>query len=216
MIKDIKARELAVDPTQSYIVQAPAGSGKTEILTQRYLCLLSQVESPEQIVALTFTRKAASEMRERILKAIERASSQKMPQSAHEQKTFRFADAVLKRDKALGWDLLNQPSRLRISTIDSLCQKLVQAMPLHENACAYANISEKPSQLYRMAALRCLNYLINDSKLHRALTILLEHFDNQQDRLLDLFSELLAQRDQWLSIIHEAREQEQSVFEQAI
>ena len=68
---DQAARDKAVDPTRSCIVQAPAGSGKTTLLVQRYLHLLCVAERPEEIIAITFTSKAAAEMKQSFVLALE-------------------------------------------------------------------------------------------------------------------------------------------------
>ena len=64
---DFQVRLDAVDPSRSFLVQAPAGSGKTELLTDRILALLALVQKPEEIVAITFTRAAAAEMHARVI-----------------------------------------------------------------------------------------------------------------------------------------------------
>lgn len=118
MLDDSDQRSQATNPSTSFIVQAPAGSGKTEILTQRYLRLLSTVTAPEQIVALTFTRKAASEMRERIVLALQNAANNIKANTPHQQMTLDFARAALQHDSHFQWNLLHQPNRLKIITID--------------------------------------------------------------------------------------------------
>ena len=76
---DQPARDRALDPARSFIVQAPAGSGKTSLLVARYLRLLESVGKPEEIVAITFTRKAAGEMKKRVIEALGKRS----PELAH-------------------------------------------------------------------------------------------------------------------------------------
>src|ERR1035437_8055778 len=97
-IPDLHAREQALAPSRSFIVQAPAGSGKTELLIQRYLGLLATVNEPEEIVAITFTRKAAAQMRERVLEAFAQVIAGKAPASDHERRTHELARAAMARD----------------------------------------------------------------------------------------------------------------------
>src|SRR6187399_182451 len=107
---DARARERAIDPTLSILLRAPAGSGKTTVLTQRLLRLLASVDSPEEILAITFTRKAAAEMRERVFKALHGQIDPANPQAAH---LNALASAVRERDAQRGWGLEENPGRLR-------------------------------------------------------------------------------------------------------
>ncbi len=215
-LQDGLQRMQATDPKHSYIVQAPAGSGKTEILTQRYLRLLTTVQSPEQIVALTFTRKAANEMRERIVLALQRAANQEPPKSEHQRTTQDYATEALKRDKLLGWQILQQPSRLRVITIDSLCQILSRSIPLNGQSIHYANLCDKPKPYYLETARSCFRFAMEEYKYQPALKTLLLHLDNRQDKLIHLFCDLLMNREQWIALIFQAKTQDKATFEQAI
>ena len=124
---DARARDEALDPRHSFIVQAPAGSGKTTVLTQRYLRLLTTVEEPEQVLAITFTRKAAGEMRERVQKALE---GDIKVRSDADAKTLELAQVVRAHAAARGWGLEDSAARLRIQTIDSLSASLGRQMPV--------------------------------------------------------------------------------------
>lgn len=197
-LKDQEARDAALDPSQSFIVQAPAGSGKTGLLTQRYLRLLACVESPEEIIAITFTRKAAAEMRERILQALSSAKSDEVPASNHARKTWELATHALQQDKRLGWNILLAPARLRIQTIDSLCLELARQMPLLSQFGTPPGIIEDARTLYMAAATATLEELESNDEWSDALALLLRHRDNRMDELQRLIAEMLGRRDQWL------------------
>jgi len=73
---DEAARTYAVDPRHNVVLEASAGTGKTTVLVQRYVNLLSAGVDPANILAITFTRKAAAEMRERIIAMLRRAAAE--------------------------------------------------------------------------------------------------------------------------------------------
>ncbi|MGH8414308.1 MAG: UvrD-helicase domain-containing protein, partial [Gammaproteobacteria bacterium] len=195
---DAAQRTRALDPRQSFIVQAPAGSGKTELLTQRYLTLLAVVDEPEHILAITFTKKAAGEMRMRVARALELAEAQ-APAATHQRHTWELAQRALARDRERGWNIARHPARLRIQTIDSLHAELTRRMPLLSQFGAQPAIAERPQPLYTEAARRTLA-LLEDGEPHQvqAVTALLAHLDNDVPRAVRLLAELLPRRDQWI------------------
>ncbi|MET0379887.1 MAG: UvrD-helicase domain-containing protein, partial [Spongiibacteraceae bacterium] len=195
---DAAVRVSALDPTRSFCVTAPAGSGKTELLSQRVLRLLAQAEQPEEIFAITFTRKAAAEMQERILAALSLAAKEPEPTAPHKRLTWQLARAALRRDAERGWLLLQNPARLRVLTIDGLCASLTRQLPVLSTFGGSVGISDDPAALYRAAVQSLLELLEGNHAIADALAELLLHLDNDGERLQRLLVGLLANRDQWL------------------
>jgi ATP-dependent helicase/nuclease subunit A len=192
-MSDLDQRQLAVDPTRSVIVQAPAGSGKTTLLVERYLGLLAVVEEPEEILAITFTRKAAAEMRERILKYLDPAFESSAP---HEQSALAKARAVEKRVR--DWGLRENPQRMLIRTIDSFNHYLARTMPVASQLGPVPAPVEYTRKLYRQAARRVLAAIDGDDAMARDLRQLLLWRDHRTQDIEELLVGLLGQRDQWL------------------
>ena len=213
MIADSAARLQALDVSQSFIVQAPAGSGKTELLIQRYLKLLETVETPDAVVAITFTRKAAGEMRSRVVSALRNARDGVEPEAEHELLTFRIARNVLEHDRLLEWNLLQNPARLRIETIDALCAAITRRMPWLARFGAMPEILEKADGLYREAAHNTLGHL---EEGNHALADLLLHLDNDFQRAGQLIVQMLKKRDQWLRHIGAQREETEESLRRVI
>ncbi|NNF15381.1 MAG: UvrD-helicase domain-containing protein [Gammaproteobacteria bacterium] len=194
---DDEARRQALDVSRSFIVQAPAGSGKTELLTQRFLALLALVDHPEEVWAVTFTRKAAAEMRRRISAALENADAEE-PGEPHLQRTWKLSKAVAVRDQELGWDLAINPGRLQVFTIDGLCSKLVRQMPVLSGFGSVPAIANFPERLYGLAARRTLQSLHDGGEPAEHAHTLLSHLDNNTEQAEQLLAKMLANRDRWL------------------
>ena len=109
---DDAARSFAVDPRNNVVLEASAGTGKTSVLVARYVNLVKSGVEPANILAITFTRKAAAEMRERIVSQLrEAAGRSEIEKSRWNDLRARLADVA-------------------ISTIDAFCLSLLKEFPL--------------------------------------------------------------------------------------
>ncbi len=110
--RDRAARESAVDPARNVVLEASAGTGKTHVLVTRYVNLLRAGVDPANILAITFTRKAAAEMRDRIVRDLRTRAGQSA------------------EDEARWASLRDRLADISISTIDAFCFALLREFPL--------------------------------------------------------------------------------------
>ncbi len=209
-IVDALERTAAIDPGRSFCISAPAGSGKTELLIQRYLRLLSRVGQPEQVLAITFTRKAAAEMRDRVVQALGAALEDRLCAGAHEERTRELAQRTLAADAAGGWHLLRNVSRLNIKTIDSFCGGLTRQMPVLSQFGGQAGLLDDAGELYAEAVQNLFRAVDGDDPVSPDLRVLMLHFDNNWERLRELLVAMLARRDQWRGYVGVHRAPEES------
>ena len=196
---DQEKRELALDPTLSILVQAPAGSGKTDLLTRRFLRLLAEVDEPGEIVAITFTIAAASEMRHRILGELEKAAASPGLEESDQFGMATLARRALERSNARGWKLLDLPAQLRISTIDAFCRELALQRPLLSGLGGGLQVAQQPEELYWRAARKTLEQVETPgTALGEAVARLLDWDDNNWQELEGLLVEMLGTRDRWM------------------
>jgi len=129
--RDESIRREALRTEESFIVEAPAGSGKTALLTARYLALLGKVSHPGQILAVTFTRKAAAEMSTRITSVLSQASSGEDSSLENEWESLLLSlgRKALERHRSHPARLFN-PESLQVGTFHGFCASLVRDWPL--------------------------------------------------------------------------------------
>ncbi len=200
-LADAGARAEALDLSRHVLAVAPAGSGKTGLLVQRMLAALASVDEAEQVVAITFTNKAAAEIRARVLKALQLASSGVPPEAAHAQQEYTLARAALQRAELRGWQLQANPERLRALTIDGLQAQIAAELPLLSGIGSRPRVVDDPQLLYEQALL-ALFAEAEDAQaplaLREAVALWLRSAGNRIDRLLPPLADLLARREQWI------------------
>lgn len=215
---DNPARCAALDPDRSFVVQAPAGSGKTGLLIRRFLILMTRVRMPEEILAITFTRKATAEMKDRVLSALQEAARDG-DGSAPADELVNLGGAALARDREMGWNLLQHPGRLRIMTIDAFCADLVRNMPWSSRFGAVPSLveSDQARGMYRDAAIRVLSRVDGEDACSAQVSMLLDLCNSDIGTARDLVMRMLEKRDLWLRGIDlDRREQFESMWDELV
>ena len=153
---DQAARAFAVDPHHDVVLEASAGTGKTRVLVDRYVRLIAEGVDPSNILAITFTRKAAAEMRDRVLVELRRrAEAGAMSPAQWKALRDRIAD-------------------VQISTIDAFCFGLLREFPLEAGVAPGFEIADE-TDIARFSgeamelALRASRRLIEDDEALRLL-----------------------------------------------
>ena len=153
---DQAARDFAVDPANDVVLEASAGTGKTRVLVARYVRLIEAGVDPRHILAMTFTRKAAAEMRDRVLALLRR----------------RAQEGALAPDR---WrDLRDRIGDIQISTIDAFCFGLLREFPLEADVDPAFEIADE-TEMARFAnealdlTLRVARGLVKDDEHVRLL-----------------------------------------------
>jgi ATP-dependent exoDNAse (exonuclease V) beta subunit len=202
--QDQEARDRALDPRESFHLEAPAGSGKTAVLLARFLALLAQVDdSPREILTLTFTRKAAGEFRERALGYFQGQAEPGPALPPHESLLHELAGQAFRHleHKNLVHQFLLVPERLPISTFHGFCTQLLKAAPHEAGVPLEFQLLEgdREAAWQKQEALEELRRRLNDRPQHdpirQALVRRLVRLNNSWPRLAGELRSLLSRRD---------------------
>lgn len=169
----------------SFIVQAPAGSGKTSLLVKRFLNRLLDVKSPKEVLALTFTNKAAAEMAQRLKEALEGKSE--------DNEIKKIVEKISKHALKNKWDE-GYIDSLMVMTIDKLALRLIKQTPILSSSGVNFLTDEDPDDLYRETIRETIT---SNAENH----LLFKYFDYDYHKLTEQLLALISKRDQWLPIV---------------
>jgi ATP-dependent helicase/nuclease subunit A len=160
---DESERAFAKDPRNHVVLEASAGTGKTKVLVDRYVNLIEAGVDPRNILAITFTRKAAAEMRDRVLTTI------------HER-VARADDGANTKALRAQWAIIkDRAADINISTIDAFCFGLLREFPLEADvdpAFEIADETEVPrfrAEAIELTLAACREALVSDERVRLLL-----------------------------------------------
>jgi ATP-dependent helicase/nuclease subunit A len=173
---DHDARQAARDPRLNVVLEASAGTGKTSVLVDRYLALLREGVHPRHILALTFTRKAAAEMRERVLQRLTHLAREGSL-TAHQQAVFE-----------------HQQSDIALTTIDAFCLSLLLEFPLEAGVDPGVSLADETMtpHLREQALDHSLRWARREARTDEPMSVLLTTLSESKVR--DGLSMLLERR----------------------
>jgi len=193
---------LAINPEANIAVFASAGSGKTHLLVHRILKLLLNGVEPSHILAITFTRKAAAEMRERLMKILAEWATADDTQVKTTLKSLLHPDddASIAKARKLYEELLFSEYEIRITTFHAFCQDILKRFAIHAGVPAGFRVAETNDELKLEARKKLFKIAQHgdNQKLSRAIFTLLQHCStvNNVNEVLDTF---IDSRSDWLS-----------------
>ena len=191
----------AADPSANATVMASAGTGKTWLLVTRLVRLLLAGARPDGILAITFTRKAAAEMQQRLIQRLYQmaAADEAKLRALLEQMGVPAEPAHLRRSRSLYEELLQAPQGVRTSTFHAFCMEILQRFPLEAEVPPGFELLEADSALQQEAwdALFAEATAQPDSALAEALQILFIHCKGLFNTRKALESFLLHRSDWW-------------------
>ncbi len=217
-ISDIQERKRALDITTHVHVESPAGAGKTGLIIERILALLAVVDHPSEILAVTFTRKAAAEMKGRVLEILKAADEGRKSGDAYVDSLIEEAKKVLEKYRGLRREMLLAGSDLRMTTIHSFCLQICRRAPLESGLEPWLQLADEGQQerLRELAAREVITELLErpeNDPFRNAIEsrLLLHNLDVMA--LVSEMASLLARRDQLGDLLSQLRGNEDlSVF----
>ena len=198
-IADYRQRQKALEINRSFIIQAPAGSGKTELLVQRAIKCLLNVDNPNQVLILTFTKKASQEINER-LKSYVLENEQRAQRQTETQQLLLLLDKHIQTKQ---WDIHQEQTLSICKTFDAFTYQL---------ADMDINLVTHTELLYEKIVNELFygnDYVFLKEELHHILTLI--NYDHE--KLHQLLIDLIKTRDQWLSPLLDKRQTPDAVYQ---
>jgi ATP-dependent helicase/nuclease subunit A len=213
---DQEAREQALDPRRSFHLEAPAGSGKTSVLLARFLTLLARVDAPEELLALTFTRKAAGELRTRVMQLLRAGAELKPDASPMDRRLVDLAQEVFRHfsRKQVPLQEILAPERLPVMTFHGFCARLLALAPQEAGlSLEFRLVEGQDAEWLKQDALEELRRRLAarpaSDPARRALVSRLVRLNNNWPRLTGELRTLLDRRDtlqDFLALVRESRD----------